>query len=69
MDISTAISQWRGLLGESNVLVGESVLITYGPDASGAQRRIPVALRIIDSNSLQEIMRIAKLLMKTKLFL
>ncbi|MDO8699463.1 MAG: FAD-binding oxidoreductase [Rhodoferax sp.] len=59
MDLSAAITQWRVLLGDSHVVLGEAVMLTYGNDTSGVQRRIPAALRIENSSSLQEVMRIA----------
>ncbi len=59
MDLSLAIAQWQALLGEPQVLLGEAVAAAYGGDTSGAQRHIPAALRIEDSASLQDVMRIA----------
>ena len=59
MDLSLAIHQWQTLLGASQVLLGEAVVATYGADTTGVQRHIAAALRIQDSASLQEVMRIA----------
>lgn len=59
MDLSAAITQWQVLLGDLHVLLGDAVLIAYGQDTGGAQRRIPAALRIENSSDLPEIMRIA----------
>lgn len=58
MNLLLAIGQWQALLGERQVLLGEAAA-AYGADTSGAQRHIPAALRIEDSASLQEVMRIA----------
>lgn len=59
MDLSLAIAQWQALLGAPQVLLGEAVAAAYGGDTGGAQRHIPAALRIEDSASLQDVMRIA----------
>jgi 4-cresol dehydrogenase (hydroxylating) len=59
MDLSLAINEWQALLGAPKVLLNEAVAAAYGSDTSGAQRQIPAALRIEDSASLQEVMRIA----------
>lgn len=59
MDLSLAISQWQALLGEPQVLLNEDVVAAYGSDTSGVHRFIPAALRIEESASLQEVMRIA----------
>ncbi|WP_296444415.1 FAD-binding oxidoreductase [Rhodoferax sp. UBA5149] len=59
MDLPLAINQWQTLLGASQVLLGEAVVAAYGADTTGAQRHIPAALRIEDSTSLQDVMRIA----------
>lgn len=59
MNLSLAISQWQALIGERQVLLGEAAAVAYGGDTSGIHRRIPAALRIEDSASLQEVMRIA----------
>lgn len=59
MNISSAISQWQELIGDANVLLGKEAAAAFGNDTSGLQRHIPAALRIQNSDSLQEIMRIA----------
>lgn len=59
MDLSLAIAQWQTLLGAPQVLLGEAVVAAYGGDTSGAHRDISAALRIEDSASLHEVMRIA----------
>lgn len=59
MDLSLAIKEWQELLGKPHVLLGEAVLLAYGSDTGGAHRHIPAALRIHDSATLQDVMRIA----------
>ena len=59
MDLPSAVKQWQTLLGEPNVLLGEAAAAAYGADTSGAHRHIPAALRIKDSASLRDILRIA----------
>ncbi len=59
MDLTSAVRQWQALLGASQVLQGDAVADAYGSDTSDAHRQIPAALRIEDSTSLQEVMRIA----------
>lgn len=59
MDLSTAIHQWKVLLGESRVQVGEAVTSIYGADTGGTLRNIPAALCIKDAASLPDVMRIA----------
>lgn len=59
MDVSSALRAWQALLGESNVLLGQSVLEAYGGDTTGAHRHIPAALLIRDSISLRNVMEIA----------
>ena len=59
MDLPSAVKQWQTLLGEPNVLLGEAASAAYGADTSGTHAHIPAALRVKDSASLREIMRIA----------
>ena len=59
MDLNAAITEWKALLGESQVLEGQTVQAQYGGDTTGAQRRIPAALQITKSSSLEQVMRIA----------
>lgn len=59
MDLTLAIQEWQALLGESQVLLSEAASQVYGNDTSGSARRVPAALLIRDSNTLQEVMRIA----------
>lgn len=59
MNLEAAIHEWRTILGEASVLQGESAQHAYGADASGIERRIPAALRIVDADSLTAVMRIA----------
>lgn len=59
MDLPSAILDWQTLLGPSGVLLGSAAQQVYGLDASGIQRVIPAALRIIDADALPPAMRIA----------
>lgn len=59
-ELQAAIDQWRALLGDAHVLVGEAASAAYGTDASGNERRIPAALRVLDHRQVAEIMRIAQ---------
>lgn len=59
MTIENAIVAWRHLLGNPQVLTGQEVLENYGNDTTGQERKIPVALRIMDSADLPEVMKIA----------
>ncbi len=59
MDLSSAIKQWQALLGESNVLLGQSVLDIYGGDTTGAQRQIPAALTLHDATNVSAVMKIS----------
>lgn len=60
MEIGGAIREWQALLGASQVITGDAVQQRYGQDASGNERRIPAALRVIDSATVPELMRIAE---------
>ena len=60
MDFSTAIKQWQALLGESKVLLGDSVADNYGRDTTGAQRQIPAALLLDDAQIVSAVMRISR---------
>ena len=59
MDLNAAITEWKALLGESHVLEGDAVQALYGGDTTGARRKIPAALQITKSASLEQVMRIA----------
>lgn len=59
MNIQSALNEWRLLLGELAVLSHEAAMAAYGVDASAITRRIPGALKVLDAESLPEIMRIA----------
>jgi FAD/FMN-containing dehydrogenase len=59
MNIQSALNEWRLFLGESAVQGHEAAMAAYGMDASAITRRIPGALKVIDAESLPEIMRIA----------
>ncbi|APW39502.1 FAD-linked oxidase [Rhodoferax koreense] len=61
MTIEHAIVAWRKLLGNPQVLIGDDVSQRYGSDTTGQARKVPVALRISDSASLPEVMKIAHL--------
>jgi len=55
-----AIAAWSALLGADEVLTGPQAQARYGADTGGATRTIPAALRISDSATLPEVMRIAQ---------
>jgi 4-cresol dehydrogenase (hydroxylating) flavoprotein subunit len=57
--LQPAVSEWRALLGESQVLLGEAAQARYGQDTTGAQRQLAVALQITQSGSLFQVMRTA----------
>ena len=59
MNLSTAITQWQTLLGDTNVLLGDKLSAAYGNDTSGAHRQLPAALRVTDCAQVADIMRIA----------
>jgi len=59
MDVDKAIVAWRNLLGNAQVHTAEEVAQRYGNDTTGQERRIPVALRILDSALVPEVMKIA----------
>lgn len=59
MELEAAIRDWQALLGDTQVVTGEAVQQAYGHDASGNERRIPAALRVTDSATAPELMRIA----------
>lgn len=58
-NLDAAINEWQSLLGSERVVLGEAVLRAYGMDASGVEREIPAALRIVDAATLPRVMRIA----------
>ena len=60
MDLLGAIGKWQALLGTDQVVLQEASARAYGVDASGFERRIPAALRILDASFLPEVMRIAQ---------
>ena len=57
--VLSAIEQWQNLLGPDQVVTSSAVQAAYGADASGCERRMPAALRILDSALLPDVMRIA----------
>lgn len=59
MDIRSAISEWRQILGESRVLSEGEALAAYCVDSSAIVRRIPAVLKIADSATLPAVMRVA----------
>lgn len=59
MDLLAAIGQWQVLLGGSQVLQGDAVVSAYGSDTGCTDRHMPAALRILDSSSVPDVMRIA----------
>lgn len=54
-----AINDWQRLLGTDQVIIGDAVLRAYGMDASGVDREIPAALRILDAATVPRVMTIA----------
>jgi 4-cresol dehydrogenase (hydroxylating) len=59
VDIQEAISDWRALLGSRQVIEGDEVQLAYGNDTGDARRQIPAALRIVDRETLPDVLRIA----------
>ncbi|MES2537878.1 MAG: FAD-binding oxidoreductase [Pseudomonadota bacterium] len=59
MNLQAALDEWRHLLDPALVLQGESAHQAYSADASGNQRIIAGALRIMDAAILPDVMRIA----------
>lgn len=59
MDIDSAIKEWRQILGDERVLCGGDALAAYLVDTSAIVRRVPVALKIDDSDSVPAVMRVA----------
>lgn len=59
MDIDQALREWKGLLGDAGVFDGATASRMYGNDASGYQRRIAGALRVVDAGSIPAIVTIA----------
>ena len=59
MDVSSAVQAWQALLGDQNVLLGQSVVQNYAGDTTGAQRQIPAALLIQEPSCLRDVMAIA----------
>ncbi len=53
------MAEWQNLLSPDQVLLGQAVMQAYGKDASGVSRQIPAALRILASDLLPQVMRIA----------
>ncbi len=59
MNFDLAIGEWRGLLGESNVLLHDAAQEVYGHDTGGARREIAGALTIRDVSTVPDVLRIA----------
>jgi 4-cresol dehydrogenase (hydroxylating) len=59
MNIESAISDWRNLLGDTQILAADIAQAVYGSDTGGVKRRIPAALKILDGDLLPEVMRVA----------
>ena len=59
MNLDAAINDWQCFLGTDRAVLGDFALRDCGMDASGVQREIPAALRIVDAVKLPEVMRIA----------
>lgn len=60
MNLLAALAAWRGVLGASQVLSAPAAQVAYGADASGNQRAIAGALRVMDAALLPGVMRIAQ---------
>jgi FAD/FMN-containing dehydrogenase len=60
MNLAAALLAWRALLGDEAVLTGAAVQQAYGLDTGGAERHVSAALRITDSRTLPEVMRVAQ---------
>jgi FAD/FMN-containing dehydrogenase len=58
--LAPALDAWQTLLGPDNVLQGDAARQAWGQDTTGAARRLPAALKILDSKLLPEVMRIAQ---------
>lgn len=56
---SPAISEWRALLGEAQVLTETAALARYSNDTTAASRRISAALRPLSAEHIPAIMHIA----------
>jgi 4-cresol dehydrogenase (hydroxylating) len=59
MELQEAIGEWNALLGLSQVMIGDEVQRVYGSDTGGAKRQVPAALRIVDRDTLPDVLRIA----------
>ena len=59
IDTQAAISAWRNLLGEEQVLQADEAQSAYGEDTGGARRNLLGALRITKSAQVAEAVRIA----------
>ena len=59
MSLKIAIDEWRNVLDERCVLQSDEAQLAYGADASGSERKISAALRVVDASKLAEVMRIA----------
>lgn len=60
MDVQAALIEWQELLGAPQVLSAQAAQDAYGEDTTGTPRRLPAALRILDSAILPDVMRIAQ---------
>jgi hypothetical protein len=59
MNLLAAMDEWRAILGDSQVMRDEAAQQVYGADASANTRSIAGALRILDVDTLPDVMRVA----------
>ncbi|NKN33361.1 FAD-binding oxidoreductase [Marichromatium bheemlicum] len=58
--LAAALGDWRALLGEQRVLVGEAVHSRYGLDTTGTQRQIVAALLVEQADQVAPLVAVAK---------
>lgn len=58
--LSTALAEWRNIIGQSQVIDGQQAQLEYGADPSATATTVAAALRILDSASLPSVMEIAQ---------
>ncbi|TDP74599.1 FAD-binding oxidoreductase [Roseateles toxinivorans] len=58
-NLDEAVAAWQTLLGADQVILGEAVPAIYGMDASGVERRVPAALRVLNVELVADAIRIA----------
>jgi FAD/FMN-containing dehydrogenase len=60
MELTSALLEWRYLLGDERVLDAAAAAAVYGIDTSGSERRLAGALKPSDAAAIPEILRIAQ---------